>query len=384
MKIISQQVIKITKDENEIQKDMLKESEIPKILESKVSQKGTGIIEAYGANTHQGLVRDYNEDRVSIILNIVRPPNKTHIKDWPACSFFAVYDGHGGAACADFLRDNLHQFIVKDEMFPQDPVQSIKNGFAKAEKFCLEKAEYTGMMDKSGSCAIVAFLIENKCYIANVGDSRAILSSQLGKKVNDLSTDHKPSIESEQQRIKSLGGRIYQTEIPLPSYMIQPGKPNTIKGPHRVHPGRLAVSRTFGDPESKLPRYGGIPGVISSEPEIFQFDINEQQDDFILLGCDGIFDTLDSEQTIKIIWEQKQKIIQQIQKTQQLSPYLKRKQMNNQENNNKFLNQFVGLSINHLLKTCLLRKSFDNVTVLLIAFPNLAKFFSLQNSTHLD
>jgi protein phosphatase 2C family protein 2/3 len=24
---------------------------------------------------------------------------------WPECSFFAIYDGHGGAKCADFLRD---------------------------------------------------------------------------------------------------------------------------------------------------------------------------------------------------------------------------------------------------------------------------------------
>jgi protein phosphatase 2C family protein 2/3 len=28
------------------------------------------------------------------------------------CSFFGVYDGHGGSGCADYLRDNLHQFII--------------------------------------------------------------------------------------------------------------------------------------------------------------------------------------------------------------------------------------------------------------------------------
>lgn len=37
---------------------------------------------------------------------------------WPKCSFFGIYDGHGGAVCADFLRDYLHQFIIKDENFP--------------------------------------------------------------------------------------------------------------------------------------------------------------------------------------------------------------------------------------------------------------------------
>jgi len=29
-------------------------------------------------------------------------------ENWPKSSFFGVYDGHGGSACADFLRDNLH------------------------------------------------------------------------------------------------------------------------------------------------------------------------------------------------------------------------------------------------------------------------------------
>lgn len=40
-------------------------------------------------------MRNYNEDRVSIILNIVKPENRKN-ENWPKCSFFGVYDGHGG------------------------------------------------------------------------------------------------------------------------------------------------------------------------------------------------------------------------------------------------------------------------------------------------
>jgi len=75
---------------------------------ARVSYKENGIVKAFAANTYQGLVRNYNEDRVSIILNILQPKNYTGTETWPLCSFFAIYDGHCGSLCADFLRDNLH------------------------------------------------------------------------------------------------------------------------------------------------------------------------------------------------------------------------------------------------------------------------------------
>jgi protein phosphatase 2C family protein 2/3 len=91
---------------------------------AKFACKRNGVVASYAANTHQGIVRNYNEDRVSIILNIIKPKFK-QVADWPRCSFFAIYDGHGGAACADFLRDHLHQLIVRDENFPADPKKAI-------------------------------------------------------------------------------------------------------------------------------------------------------------------------------------------------------------------------------------------------------------------
>lgn len=46
---------------------------MPNYEPTKHSLNRNGIIKAYAANTNQGIVRDYNEDRVSIILNIVKP-----------------------------------------------------------------------------------------------------------------------------------------------------------------------------------------------------------------------------------------------------------------------------------------------------------------------
>lgn len=54
-------------------------------------------------------------------------------------------------------------------------------------------------------------------------------------------------------------------------------------GPLRVLPGRLSVSRTFGDIEAKLERFGGNPKVVVAEPEIKCFKIQDEHD-FIVLA----------------------------------------------------------------------------------------------------
>jgi serine/threonine protein phosphatase PrpC len=215
--------------------EALRDVTMPNHEPSKCSSRHNGHVKAFAANTNQGLVRNYNEDRVSIILNIVKPPNRAH-ETWPKCCFFGVYDGHGGATCADFLRDSLHQYIIKDASFPSNPREALKNGFEAAEQQFLEYAQ--NMNDHSGSCALVLLIVGDMCYVANVGDSRAIMSGDGGKKVFPLSRDHKPLDELEHKRIIENGGKIYQSQIPTTDVF----KENSyVLGPHRVLPGRLSV-----------------------------------------------------------------------------------------------------------------------------------------------
>lgn len=68
------------------------------------------------------------------------------------------------------------------------------------------------MLDRSGSCAVVALLIEKRVFIVNVGDSRAILSADGGNYSVNLSLDHKPNDNIEQKRILEAGGKVYQTQ----------------------------------------------------------------------------------------------------------------------------------------------------------------------------
>jgi protein phosphatase 2C family protein 2/3 len=41
--------------------------------------------------------------------------------EWPKCSYFAIYDGHGGSSCADYLKECLHTIIINQECFPFNP-----------------------------------------------------------------------------------------------------------------------------------------------------------------------------------------------------------------------------------------------------------------------
>ena len=68
----------------------------------------------------------------------------------------------------------------------------------------------TGNIQRSGSCAIVVLIVGEVAYVANVGDSRAFMSVDQGKKIVPLSVDHKPENPDEQERIESNGGKVYQ------------------------------------------------------------------------------------------------------------------------------------------------------------------------------
>jgi serine/threonine protein phosphatase PrpC len=90
---------------------------IPKLDPVKFVEKENGIIKGYAVNTFHGMAKDYNEDRVSIIMNITKPNYKGR---WPKCSYFGIFDGHGGDSCSNFLKDNMHKYV------PPNPLRSPK------------------------------------------------------------------------------------------------------------------------------------------------------------------------------------------------------------------------------------------------------------------
>ena len=315
--------------------------------QGKTSSKSMGIIQAYGANTYQGLVRNYNEDRVSIIINMNRPQNYNK-KYWPKSSFFGIYDGHGGSKCADFLRDSLHKLIFNDENYPENVPEAIKNGFFKAENefltnYALDKENNMNIIDRSGSCAVVIIIVDTKIYIANVGDSRAVLSLNNGSQYIVVTEDHKPNNEREKNRIIESGGQVYQTQTPISGAENDILNGQILLGPYRVLPGRLSVSRTIGDIEAKGLQFGGNPNVVIPYPDIYFYDLEKDNIDFLILGCDGIYDQISSQEILDCAW-----MI-----------------LKNKINFN--LHQKCGIIVDFILKASMARKSFDNITCVIVA-----------------
>ena len=66
---------------------------------------------------------------------------------------------------------------------------------------------------RAGSCLVAMVMIDDDCYVVNLGDSWALLSADKGNKVFMLTKDHKPSDFDEIKRIEKAGGDVYVSTI---------------------------------------------------------------------------------------------------------------------------------------------------------------------------
>lgn len=124
--------------------------------------------------------------------------------------------------------------------------------------------------ETSGSTCLLVIKYDNTIYTINVGDSRAILYN--GSKTMQLSRDHKPLEPSEKERILKSGGKI-----------MFDGTSYRVNG--------LSLSRAFGDCDSQL---------TSPIPDITLKKLTHS-DKFLVLGCDGLYDTVDNNTITNII-----------------------------------------------------------------------------------
>ena len=110
-----------------------------------------------------------------------------------------------------------------------------------------------------------------------MGDSRAIAS--VGGRVVNLSTDHKPFVETEIKRVIAAGGRIQS---------------------NRVN-GRLTLSRALGDfPFKKNKLLKANEQIIIAYPDVIIQKVSEDHE-FLLMACDGVWDVYTSEKALEFV-----------------------------------------------------------------------------------
>lgn len=299
------------------------------------------IIKGYAYNTNKGNIRSYNEDEICIsklYFNDVNKENNKNDLNKHFCHFFAIYDGHGGKGCSLFLKENLHKLIKEFS-----PI-GIKIGIDLAEekfKNSIALDEKGNLKDKSGSCGIMLMIKGKKCIIANIGDSRLVIFRN--KNIYFTTTDHKPDSVIEKARIELSGGKLYKVKALLPVY--QNGV--KIKTPWRILPGRLSVSRTFGDILAKDEKFGGNKTAIIALPDINEMELNNEYN-FIVMGCDGIFDVLKNEELLECI--------QIVIKEKKIKDF-------KDVDMHKLCGDFASM----IIKSALAKDSFDNVSCIVIA-----------------
>ena len=210
-------------------------------------------ISGYGAISYNRIRKNYNENRIKIIteFKLPKPVQQKNGEMVDAkISYFAIYDGHGGKKCCTFLQENLHNYIFNSKYFPLYTTQAISNAYIKAEKDFSEKVidQKTGKLsDRSGSCSISALIMDEFCFITNLGHSRALYSFVSGKKIFQVTRDHKPNDPIEKERIEKAGGKIYKVDtlkIEGVSVKIDEKKfPSGVSIPYRLYPGHIEVRK---------------------------------------------------------------------------------------------------------------------------------------------
>ncbi|XP_047328385.1 probable protein phosphatase 2C 59 [Impatiens glandulifera] len=188
--------------------------------------------------------------------------------DGEIVGLFGVFDGHGGARAADYVKQNLFSNLISHPKFISDTKSAIADAYNHTDAEFL-KSENNSTRD-AGSTASTAILVGDRLLVANVGDSRAVICR--GGNAIAVSRDHKPDQTDERRRIEDAGGFVMWA------------------GTWRVG-GVLAVSRAFGD--RHLKQY------VVADPEIREEKVDSSLE-FLILASDGLWDVVSNEEAVEM------------------------------------------------------------------------------------
>ncbi|WP_299727303.1 PP2C family protein-serine/threonine phosphatase [uncultured Endozoicomonas sp.] len=184
-----------------------------------------------------------------------------------------VFDGHGSRTWANYAPKYIVQRLKETfELInnPKTPTANIWNAIKIAFVNLDRTLEEDYPDDYSGTTANIAIKIGKKLWIANLGDSRAILVGSGGPhgSYTQLSEDAKPTIEKYASSVLKRGGFI--SKASQSDYQ-------------RVN-GVLTTTKSLGDNDK---RHGGT---VSARPTITCYEEGEYKDKALVQVCDGVTD----------------------------------------------------------------------------------------------
>lgn len=59
---------------------------------------------------------------------------------------------------------------------------------------------------------------------------------------------------------------------------------------------------------AKLKSYGGNSKVVVAQPDCYNYKLKEDIHDFILIGSDGIFDRISTEEVVQTVWNMNNRV----------------------------------------------------------------------------
>lgn len=198
-------------------------------------------------------------------------------KNYPV-ALFGVFDGHGGSGASRYvklhLKEQLQETLTEfcfDRLTDEAIWNTLKIAFVKLHKgFAQWKNEHYLSHTSEGTTATVAMILNEKLWIANTGDSRAILDNGC-----QLSEDAKPENPRYKRGIESRDGKVL-----------------TIGGIARVN-GSLSLARALGDHNVKG---------INPRPKITMCPLSEiPEKSCLIIACDGIYDVSSTRQVAAAI-----------------------------------------------------------------------------------
>ncbi|XP_028397702.1 protein phosphatase 1H-like [Dendronephthya gigantea] len=331
-----------------------------------VAQRELPLNAGYSETINAGKTYLVNEDQAFAelfclhVISIDEKPKEDTITKLPYWCF-GIFDGHAGAGAAlaavnqlqDIIHEKLHEIqdviVCEEKNYGKLPV--LQGVVAPTIDF---EAVITGALEQSfldmdnrinkdrslhkitGGCtAVVSLFMKNKLFLANAGDSRAIICKD-GKPI-PVTKDHTPETDrcrlqvlagmkphllgneftrlefQQKPRRKHIGKKLFFRDRNMTGWALKNiteedvFKTQMISGSGKS--ARLletiGTTRGFGDFDLKA-SYTGIPvkPFLTPEPEVTIYDLSKEtinENDVLIMATDGLWERVSNEKACKIV-----------------------------------------------------------------------------------